>query len=416
MNQPKEQVEYTPRHAEKTLARLSGNFSAVLVTGARQTGKTTLLKKFGTGLNYVTLDNPLILNEALSTGSTFFKQHKPPVIIDEIQYAPGLFPYIKITADSEKRKGQFFLSGSQQFQMMKNISESMAGRIGMLTLPDFSVREIQRIPFDEPFLPTEDYARKRKKNFSSLSHDELWTLIQQGTKPALNVKTAATEEIYDFYTAYVKTYIERDVRDLTQVGNERQFMQFLTIAAGRTGQLLNLSSIAQDTGISASTAERWLSILITSNIIYLLRPFSQNISKRVIKTPKLYFLDTGLVCFLLGWDNPTPLSRGPMAGALFETFVISEVIKSYINTGREAPLWFYRDKDGREIDLLIVRNGLIHPIEIKKHANPTPSDIDAFPVTEKFAGYSRGSGGVICCYEDPLVIKGDDRIWPVFYI
>ena len=416
MNQPKEQTEYIPRHAEKALARISENFSAVLLTGARQTGKTTLLKKFGAGLDYITLDNPLILNEALSTGKTFFEQHKPPVIIDEIQYAPGLFPYIKIIADTEKRKGIFFLSGSQQFQMMKNVSESLAGRIGMLTLPDFSLREIQRLPFDEPFLPTEDYAKKRKKNLSFLSHNELWALIQRGTKPALNIKTVTAEEINDFYTAYVKTYIERDVRDLTQVGNERQFMQFLTIAAGRTGQLLNLSSIAQDTGISASTAERWLSILITSNIVYLLRPFSQNVSKRVIKTPKLYFLDTGLVCFLLGWDNPTPLSKGPMAGALFETFVISEVIKSYANTGREAPLWFYRDRDGKEVDLLIVRNGLIHPIEIKKHANPTSADIDAFPVTEKFAGYSRGSGGVICSFEDSLILKGNDKIWPITYL
>jgi predicted AAA+ superfamily ATPase len=235
--------------------------------------------------------------------------------------------------------------------------------------------------------------------------------------PALNAGGRTGKDQWnDFYTAYTKTYIERDVRDLTQVGSERQFMQFLTIAAGRTGQLLNLTSIAQDTGISASTAERWLSILIASNIAYLLRPFSLNIPKRMVKTPKLYFSDTALVCFLLGWDNPVPLSRGPMAGALFETFVTGEVIKSYANAGREAPVFFYRDRDGREIDMLIVQNGLIHPLEIKKHANPGSADTAAFGAVETISGYSRGPGGVICACEEPAVLKGGDRAIPVFYL
>ncbi|MDR2028929.1 MAG: ATP-binding protein [Treponema sp.] len=408
---------YKPRHAEKTIARLARNFGALLVTGARQVGKTTLLKEFGKGLRYVTLDNPLTLNEALSEGSVFFKQHKPPLIIDEIQYAPGLFPYIKMIVDTEKTGGLFFMSGSQQFRMMKNGSESLAGRIGIVTLPAFSLREIQGLGYDSPFLPADDYFSQREKTAVPLSYDDLWTRIQRGTMPALNAEEPAGEDDWnDFYTTYTKTYIERDVRDLAQVGNERQFMQFLTIAAGRTGQLLNLSAIAQDTGISASTAERWLSILIASHIVYLLRPFSVNISKRMVKTPKLYFLDTALACFLLGWDNPIPLSRGPMAGALFETFVIGEVIKSYDNAGREAPVFFYRDRDGKEIDLLIVRNGVIHPLEIKKHANPGPADIAVFGVTERINGYSRGSGGVICACEEPAVLKGDDRAIPVSYL
>ncbi|MDR1047174.1 MAG: ATP-binding protein, partial [Treponema sp.] len=369
---------YKPRHAEKTIARLAKNFGAVLVTGARQVGKTTLLKEFGKGspgLRYVTLDNLLTLNEAVSEGSVFFKQHKPPLIIDEIQYAPGLFPYIKMITDTEKAKGLFFMSGSQQFHMMKNVSESLAGRIGIVTLPSFSLREIQGVAYDQPFLPAGDYFARRGENAFPLPYDELWALIQRGTMPALNTEGPAGEDEWnDFYTTYTKTYIERDVRDLAQVGSERQFMQFLIMAAGRTGQLLNLSSIAQDTGISPSTAERWLSILIASNIAYLLRPFSLNISKRVVKTPKLYFSDTALACFLLGWDNPVPLSRGPMAGALFETFVIGEVVKSYAGAGKEAPVFFYRDRDGKEIDLLIVQNGVIHPLEIKKHANPGPAD------------------------------------------
>jgi predicted AAA+ superfamily ATPase len=412
---------YKPRHAEKTIARLAKNFGAVLVTGARQVGKTTLLKEFAGGLTpsprYVTLDNPLTLNEAVSEGSVFFKQHKPPLIIDEIQYAPGLFPYIKMIIDTEKTRGLFFMSGSQQFQMMKNVSESLAGRIGIVTLPAFSLREIQGISYDRPFLPDAGFFAQRKENPVPVSYDDLWALIQRGTMPALHADGPAGENNWnDFYTTYTKTYIERDVRDLAQVGSARQFMQFLTIAAGRTGQLLNLSSVAQDTGISASTAERWLSILIASNIVYLLRPFSLNVSKRIVKTPKLYFSDTALACFLLGWDNPVPLSRGPMAGALFETFVIGEVIKSYANTGKEAPVFFYRDRDGKEIDLLIVQNGVIYPLEIKKHANPGPSDLAAFGVTEKISGYSRGPGGVICACEEPAVLKGSDQVIPVFYL
>lgn len=415
---------YRSRHAEKTIKRLSKNFGAVLVTGARQVGKTTLLKEFGKKVRakprYVTLDNPLTLNEAVSEGSVFFKQHKPPIIIDEIQYAPGLFPYIKMITDTEKAKGLFFMSGSQQFQMMKNVSESLAGRIGIVTLSAFSIREIQGVAYDRPFLPVDDYFARRKKDAVPLSYDEIWKFIQRGTMPALNAaasrRPAGDDEWNDFYTTYTKTYIERDVRDLAQVGNERQFMRFLTMAAGRTGQLLNLSSIAQDTGISSSTAERWLSILVASNIAYLLRPFSLNIAKRVVKTPKLYFFDTALVCFLLGWDNPVPLSRGPMAGALFETFVIGEVIKSYANAGKEAPAFFYRDRDGKEIDLLIVRNGVIHPLEIKKHANPGPADIAAFGTIEKINGYSRGRGGVICACEEPALLKGGDRAIPVSYL
>jgi predicted AAA+ superfamily ATPase len=412
---------YKSRHAEKTIARLAKNFGAVLVTGARQVGKTTLLKEFGKGLapalRYVTLDNPLTLNEAVSEGSVFFKQHKPPLIIDEIQYAPSLFPYIKMITDTEKTRGLFFMSGSQQFRMMKNVSESLAGRIGIVTLPSFSLREIQGINYDRPFLSVEDYFSIRKENAVSLSYDELWALIQRGTMPALNAEGPAGEDEWnDFYTTYTKTYIERDVRDLAQVGNERQFMQFLTIAAGRTAQLLNLSSIAQDTGISASTAERWLSILIASNIAYLLRPFSLNVSKRMVKAPKLYFSDTALACFLLGWDNPALLSKGPMAGALFETFVIGEVIKSYANAGKEAPVFFYRDRDGKEIDLLLVQNGVIHPLEIKKHANPGSADTAAFGAIERINDYRRGPGGVICACEEPAILKGSDRVIPVSYL
>jgi predicted AAA+ superfamily ATPase len=405
---------YIPRHAEKTLARLSRSFGAVLVTGARQVGKTTLLKAFNPDLTYITLDNPLILQAALNEGDIFFKAHKPPLIIDEIQYAPVLFPHIKMIVDNRKQTGLFLMSGSQQFHLMKNVSESLAGRMAILNLPDFSLREMNHIAFDEPFLPVETYFTARKKHPVRFNYDEIWRIIQQGSMPALNTEEAMDRD--DFYATYIKTYIERDVRALTQVGNERQFMQFLTSAAGRTGQLLNLTSIANDVGIAVSTAERWLSILITSNIVYLLKPFMVNVSKRMVKTPKLYFMDTGLAAFLTGWDTPETLSCGAMSGAYFETFVITQIIKSYTNAGKEAPLYFYRDRDGKEIDLLIWKNGTLYPIEIKKHANPQARDITGFSAIEKIKDCKRGNGGIICMYEDLLPLKGEDRIIPLGFI
>ncbi|MDR1932569.1 MAG: ATP-binding protein, partial [Spirochaetales bacterium] len=402
------------RHAEKTLAKFVKGFGAVLVTGARQVGKTTLLREFGKDMHYVTLDNPVVLQAATHEGGTFFKQHKSPLIIDEIQYAPGLFPYIKMMIDNEKRKGLVLMSGSQQFRMMKNVSESLAGRLAILNLPDFSLREIQHIQFDKPFLPVPKYFSARSKHLQPLDYDEVWRIIQRGSMPALN--SGQDIERNDFYSTYTKTYIERDVRDLTQVGDERLFLQFLTVAAGRTGNLLNLSSLANDVGISVSTAERWLSILIASNIVYVLRPFFVNVTKRMVKTPKIYFLDTGLAAFLTGWDTPQTLSTGAVAGAFFETFVVSQIIKSYANAGIDPPLYFYRDRDGKEIDLVLWQNGLLHPLEIKKHANPSPGDITAFAALEKIQDFKRGSGGVICMYEDMLPLKGEDMIIPLNYI
>jgi len=390
-------------------------FGAVLVTGPRQVGKTTMLKMVASEAGYVTLDDPLLLAVATEQSGTFFKDNPPPVFVDEIQYAPQLFPQIKIIIDREKRKGLFFMSGSQQFQLMNNVSESLAGRLGLLTLLGLSMREKQGVEFSEPFLPTDEYFAARKKNASEFSYDEVWATIHRGSMPELS-----TKENYDwqmFYGAYVKTYIERDVRRLTQVGDEIKFLHFMTVAASCTGQLLNLASLARDVGISPPTAERWLSILVTSNIVYLLKPYSNNITKRTVKTPKLYFLDTGLAAYLTRWNTADVIKNGAMAGAFFETFVLTEIIKSYYNRGvLDLPLYFYRDKNMNEIDLLIEDNGTLYPIEMKKYADPQKKDVTSFALLDNIPNVKRGSGGVVCLYDNLITLKDSDRVIPVKYL
>lgn len=406
---------YYKRHAEESLRKLSSMFGAVLVTGARQVGKTTLLKDIADGAAYVTLDDPLQLSGAARQSGTFFKDNPPPVFVDEIQYAPNLFPQIKIILDREKKKGQFYLSGPQQFKMMKNVSESLAGRLGILNLPGLSLRELSGVSFNIPFLPTDEYFAQRKNDTAKTSYSDVWRIIQRGCMPELCANPGYDWQM--FYAAYVKTYIERDVRDLTQVGDEVKFLQFMTVAASRTGQLLNIASLANHVGISQPTAERWLSIMVTSNLIYLLAPYHNNITKRTVKTPKLYFLDTGLAAYLTRWSTPDVLKTGAMAGAFFETFVISEIIKSYCNKGvLEFPLYFYRDRDGNEIDLLIEDGGTLYPIEIKKHADPDRPDVLKFSILDKIPGINRGQGGVVCLYDRLVTLAGDDKAIPVTFI
>ena len=400
------------RHAEKAIRALAKMFGAVLVTGARQAGKTTLLKEVADTANYVTLDDPIILSAAKELGGTFFKDNPPPVFVDEIQYAVNLFPQIKIILDREKKKGQFFMSGSQQFKMMKNVGESLAGRLGILNLPGLSLREIYSVPYNEPFIPTDDYFNGRGKDKTAVSYSDVWRAIHRGSMPELCANPDFDWRM--FYAAYVKTYIERDVRDLTQVGDEVKFIKFMTVAAAYTGQLLNAASMARDIGISQPTAERWLSIMVTSNLIHLLQPYHNNITKRTVKTPKLYFLDTGLAAYLTRWNTPDVLKNGAMAGAFFETFVISEIIKSYGNKGvLDIPLYFFRDRDGNEIDLLVSEGNTLYPVEIKKHADPGKSDVAKFDILDKIKGVIRGEGGVVCMYDNLVTLRGNDKIIPV---
>ncbi len=406
---------YINRHAEKTVQELAQMFGAVLVAGPRQVGKTTMLKRMTDGMNYATLDDPILRASAEEESGTFFKDNPPPVFVDEIQKAPALFEQIKMSLDRERKKGQFFMCGSQQFKMMKGVSESLAGRIGLVTLLGFSLRESHGITFDVPFLPTEEYFSQRKLHMADISYDEVWNTIHRGSMPELQDNPDFNWQM--FYGAYVRTYIERDVRELSDIGDTVKFTKFMVAAAASTGQLLNLSSLARDVGISQPTAERWLSVLVASNIVYLLQPYFNNIAKRAIKTPKLYFLDTGLAAYLTKWNTPDVLKNGAMAGAFFESFVVSEIIKSYYNRGiLELPLYFYRDKDMNEIDLLIEENGILHPIEMKKHADPQKKDTDAFNLLNKLPNIKRGPGGVVCLYDKLITLNGSDKIIPINFL
>lgn len=406
---------YIKRHAEKTVRELSRMFGTVLVAGPRQVGKTTMLEKITSGIGYVTLDDPIVRASAEEESGTFFKDNPPPVFVDEIQKAPVLFEQIKLFLDRERKKGQFFMCGSQQFKMMKGASESLAGRIGLVTLLGFSLREAYGIECDTPFLPTEEYFAERKGRLANISYDGVWQRIHRGSMPELHDNPDFNWQM--FYGAYVRTYIDRDVRELSEIGDTVKFTKFMIAAAAATGQLLNLTSLARDVGISQPTAERWLSILVASNIVYLLQPYSNNITKRAIKTPKLYFLDTGLAAYLTKWNTPDVLKNGAMAGAFFESFVVSEIIKSYYNRGfLEPPIYFYRDKDMNEIDLLIEENGTLYPIEMKKHADPTKKDMDAFGLLDKIPGIQRGPGGVVCLYDKLITLVGNDKVIPVNYL
>lgn len=407
-------MKYISRSVEATVNKASKMFSTILITGARQVGKTTLLKHMKSDIPYLTLDDPILLQNAIEEPGSFFKTAPPPLIIDEIQYAPNLFSYIKMSADQSGERGQFFLTGSQQFKMMKNVSESLAGRIGIINILGLSLREIKNDIFSECFIPTDEFLTKRKKSAKQLDYKEIWKIIHKGSMPAMYSENIDWQM---FYASYSRTYIERDVRELAQVGDETKFIKFMTALASRTSQMLNITSIANEVGISVPTASRWISILISSNIVYLLQPFYSNITKRAVKTPKLYFLDTGLAAYLTRWSTPEVLEAGAMAGAFFETFIVTEVLKSYYNNGiLEPSIYYYRDKDGKEIDILIERNGILYPLEIKKTANPNREHIKNFLTLEKIKGITLGTGGIICMYDKNLNLNEKNFIIPVTWL
>lgn len=405
-------MKYIKRSAENVIKKQEKIFKAILVTGARQVGKTTMLKNLKSNINYITLDDMILNQSAKEDPNLFLKSNKKPLIIDEIQYAPGLLRYIKIEIDEIEEKAMFYLTGSQQFHLMKDVSESLAGRIGILNLLGLSLREIKEVDFHEPFIPTEKYLRKREKYNKEISYSEIWDIIHKGTMPALYQEENDFEM---FYSMYVNTYIERDVRNLTQVGDTLTFLKFMTALASRIGGLLNLNTVANEVGISVPTAQRWLSILVSSNIVYLLEPYYNNIMKRAVKTPKIYFFDTGLVSYLTRWKDKDVLESGNMAGNFFENFVIVEIIKSYYNNGElRPPLYFYRDKEKKEIDLIIEQNGKLHPIEIKKSANPNKDMISNFKVLEKVGEV--GTGGIICMYDKMINLDEKNRVIPYRYL
>ena len=413
-------MKFIKRHAEKTIERLSSSYPAVLITGARQTGKTTLLKKITDSQNiqYLTFDDPIEEQSAKNDPKSFLEFHPYPFMFDEIQYIPDLFRYLKIQIDQNRQNGMYFLTGSQQFKLMETASESLSGRIGIVQLYPLSAREIREDENSESFIPTKDFILARISSLKQRDSNikKTWLSIYTGGYPEV-VKGNVLPK--DFYANYLKTYIERDIKKLTQVADEMQFLQFISVAAARTGQLVNYSDISKDCGISEVTAKKWLSLLVSSGLVYLLQPYSANIEKRVVKTAKLYFMDTGLAAYLTRWSNPDVMQSGAMAGAFFETYVISEIIKSFSNNGEEPPIYFYRDKDKYEIDLLIEQNNILYPVEIKKTATPSSDDAKNFFITNRIKNIKIAQGIIICNCSQVLNVKNKDSsvlAIPVEYI
>lgn len=400
---------YLTRTMEAKLNYLAEHFPVVIVCGARQVGKTTLLKQIQEKkgeLQYVTLDYPRIRSLAKEDPELFLQQYQPPIIIDEIQYAPELLPYIKMRVDKSGLHGQYYLTGSQMFHMMKNVSESLAGRVGILSMYSLSRAEIEgRVSM--PFLPDKIEVMESDDTIS-----DIFEKIYRGGMPRMVTDKELLPE--DYFGAYMQTYLERDIRDLIAVKDENKFLKFLSCVAARTSQELNLADIAKDVEIDRKTADGWLSILVSSGLVYLLNPYAGNTIKRIVKRPKLYFMDTGLACYLSLWNNPKALELSAMAGAMFETYVVSEIIKSYANHGIDvrSRLCYYRDNNGGEIDLLILENGRLYPIEIKKSADPGKAALKNFGVLEHLPE-EIGEGAVLCMTPMVIPLDAKNRLVPI---
>jgi len=398
----------------------------MLVTGPRQVGKSTMLERLAEpNRKIVTLDDPDIRYLAKSDPALFLQRYTPPVLIDEIQYAAAeLFPYIKMSVDKSKRNGDFWITGSQAFVMMQNVSESLAGRVGIINLLGLSTSEINAVS-SEVFTIDSERLMRRIEEAKKFDLNGLYSRIFKGSMPKLYADDNVDLEMY--YRSYIDSYLKRDIKDLTQVADEMAFYNFMTVVAARTARPVIYDEIARECGISSPTAKKWLSILMSSHIIALVRPYYNNLLKRVTKMPMLHFLDTGLCAHLLKWGNPEALERGAMSGAFFESYVFSEIYKSYLNAGKEPPIYYYRDKDKKEIDLIIYENGALYPIEIKKSASPGKDAIKHFgvlePVTEPemFGELSQtkmkiGNGAVVCMANDLLPIDAKNWYVPVWMI
>jgi len=401
---------YICREIENKIKYLSEHFPVIMLCGARQVGKTTVLKHFAEEhpeISYVTLDYPKLRLIAREDPELFLQQYPAPVIIDEIQYAPELLPYIKIKVDEEKGNGRYFLTGSQMFHMMNKVSESLAGRAAVLSMYSMSRSETDGRK-STPFLPSE----VKNTAVSSDTVTNIFDKILRGGMPAMISDPGLDPE--DFFGSYLQTYIERDIRYLINVKDENKFLKFISCIAARTGQEVNLSDISKDTGTDIKTAEGWLSIMVSSGLVFLLSPYSGNTIKRIVKRPKLYFMDTGLACYLSMWNNARTLEISAMAGAMFENYVISEIIKGYVNAGIDvrSRLFYYRDNNGKEIDLMILENGKLYPVEIKKNADPGKAALKNFSVLEKLPE-TIGEGAVICLSSMVLPLDNMNRIIPL---
>lgn len=404
------------RTLASALQTVSARFPVLMLTGPRQVGKTTLLEMCAQGgpRNYVTLDDLDARALAQSDPALFLQTWPPPVTIDEIQYAPQLFSAIKLRVDREKINGQFWLTISQKFQLMRGLTETLAGRVAIVDLLGLSQAELEdRAEASLPFVPTADWIANARQHARPQSLQSVFERICLGSYPALNVQGAEARNL--FYRSYIQTYIQRDVQDVLKVTDQTSFHRFLTATAARTGQLLNYAGLAREVDIDNKTAKAWLSVLETSGLVYLLPPYHANLSKRLVKAPKLYFLDTGLAAYLTRWPDAAALEAGAMSGALLETWVVSEILKSYWHNGLEAPLYFYRDADQQEVDLLVDTATTLYPVEIKKTASPSHNAKKHFTVLDKL-GKTVGPGAVLCFVERDIPLSRSVTAVPLGYL
>lgn len=407
-------MNYISRNLEKVVLQVSAEYPVVLVTGPRQVGKTTMLQKLmkGTTRKYVSLDDLNERNLAKTDPELFLQLHKPPVLIDEVQYAPELFTYIKIHVDKTRNPGDFWLTGSQIFKLMHGVQESLAGRVAVLSLTSLSQAEMSGSPM-EPFLVDLTALSDRSANRVPADTEEIFNRIFKGSMPALISGQNSNSQI--FYSSYLSTYIERDIRDLSDSIDSLKFLKFITAVAARCGQMLNIADIARDADINQKQAKDWLGILETLGIIFYLHPYSNNMLKRLVKTPKFYFYDTGLVCYLTKWSSPETLESGAMNGAILENYVVAEIRKTYLNCGKEPFMYYYRDKDAKEIDIILEHDGVLNPLEIKKSSNPGSELTGVFHLLDN-SSTPRSSGAILCMKPQLSAIDRENYIVPIWMI
>ncbi len=425
-------MSYIIRAIEQLFIKKYNTYKSVAVTGARQVGKTRMSKELFPNVKRINLKNPNLLSAAIDDPQGFIEGFDRPLFIDEVQECPQLLGSVKDVLDNIDSFGNYVFSGSQKWSLMEGLSDSLSGMVGIIELAGLSLREIFGVKFNERFIPTESYIKNREKELKS--YKNIWKIIHRGFYPELYEHQEKNWE--DFYQDYVRTYIERDVYKITKVRDYQTFYKFMVAVAARTGQILDYTNIANDVGVSADTVKLWIGILQKTDIVYLLQPYCNSHLNRAIKSPKIFFRDTGLASFLTSWLTPETLEKGAIAGHMFETFVVNEIIKSFINVGKDYSkyIYYYKGKDKEkkktfdeygnesveyeenEIDLIIEENGVLYPIEIKKKTNAKATDASAFDVLDKDIDKKRGTGAIICLGEERLKLRENLYSLPIRYI
>jgi len=407
-------MDYIKRDLENKIRELIEDYSCILITGPRQVGKTTVLRHLMTAdREYVTLDDLEERKLAKTDPAMFLQIHNLPIFIDEVQYAPELFSYIKIAIDNGAPPSSFWLTGSQAFKLMELAQESLAGRVAILHMPSLSQHELYGSGENEEFLLDLPMLKERKARGKEATVSEMYDRIWKGALPGYRSGRYKDREV--FYSSYVQSYIDRDVSEVISGVDKLLFRDFIRSAACRAGQVLNVHDIACDVGISDDTAKRWLQVLAKSDVIFFLRPYANNLLKRTVKTPKIYFFDTGLVAYLTKYTSPEILEAGAINGSILENYVVSEIRKTYQNNARDCLLWYYRDKDSKEIDMVIEQDGVLHPIEIKKSVKPENKMISAFEVLDK-GSVPRGKGAILCMRPELSAADSENYIVPIWMI